>query len=76
MMVNQVFMNFTLENCGNYDNKTIMNYGFDLLSLQLKDLAKSFNNNDKSKFNIQKANAKMDCFDITIFNENDTLVIC
>ena len=64
---------FTLENCGNYDNKTIMTYGFDILSLQLKDLAQSFNNNDKSKFNIQKANAKMDCFDITILDENDTV---
>ena len=50
-----------------------MNYGFDLLSLQLKDLAKSFNNNDKSKFNIEKANTKMDCHDITITNENDTI---
>ena len=50
-----------------------MNYGFDLLILQLKDLAKSFNDNNKSKFNIKKANTKMDCFDITILDENDTI---
>jgi len=64
---------FTLENCGNYDNQTIMNYGIDILSLQLKDLATAFNENNTEKFNIQKANSKFDSYDITVVDENDTI---
>jgi DNA-directed RNA polymerase subunit L len=64
---------YSLENCGNYDNKTIMNYGFDILILQLKSLGKSFKENDKNKFTIKKADAKMDCYDMIILDENDTI---
>lgn len=63
----------TLENCGNYDNKTIMSFGMDILKLKLIQLSDEIKHKNKDKFKISLGNNKFESYDIELYNENDTI---
>lgn len=65
--------NFTIESCGNYEPKQLMNKSFEVLKQKLNSIKDDLINKSGEKVELIKSPIVLDAIDINIKNENETI---